>query len=128
MKLLIDTHLLLWAAGQPERLSGTASALLNDARNELLFSAASIWEVVIKAALGRDDFVVDAHVLRRGLIENDWTELPIRSVHAAAVANLQPIHKDPFDRILLAQARHEGIALVTSDHMLTRYGDPVRAV
>lgn len=128
MKLLVDTHLLLWAAGDPARLPDLARNLLDDVGNELLFSAASIWEVVIKTALGREDFQVNASVLRRGLVDNDWTELPIVSQHAVAVAGLPPIHKDPFDRIILAQAVHEGLVLLTSDEQLSRYGGPVRLV
>ena len=128
MKLLIDTHLLLWAASEPERLSQAARALLLDTENALLFSAASIWEVVIKASLGRPDFSVDARTLRRGLLDNAWYELPVSGLHAAAVSHLPPIHKDPFDRMLIAQADCEGILLVTSDADLTRYPGPIRKV
>lgn len=79
MKLLLDTHILLWAAGNPERLSEEAYILLSDQQNELFFSAASIWEIVIKSSLGRDDFQVDVRVLRRGLVDNGYHELPITS-------------------------------------------------
>ncbi|HEY7060032.1 MAG TPA: type II toxin-antitoxin system VapC family toxin [Chloroflexota bacterium] len=128
MKLLLDTHLLLWAAGQPERLSATARRLLDDPRNELLFSAASLWEIAIKSALGRDDFRVEARVLRRGLLDNGYVELPITSQHAVSTDNLPPLHKDPFDRLLLAQALCEGITLVTADAQVARYPGPVRRV
>ena len=102
MALLLDTHLLLWAAGDPGRLSSKAQDLLGDPATELIFSTASIWEVVIKNALGRSDFCVDPQQLRNGLIQNGYSELEIRSEHALAVGSLPPIHKDPFDRILIA--------------------------
>lgn len=128
MKLLLDTQLLLWAAGQPERLSSRARKLLNDAENDLLFSAASLWEITIKTTLGRDDFRVEPRVLRRGLLDNGYVELPITSEHAVNVDALPPLHKDPFDRLLLAQALVEGITLLTADTQLARYRGPVRKV
>ena len=91
MKLLLDTHLLLWAAGQPGRLSAKARKFIDDPGNELLFSAASLWEVVIKRGLGRDDFKVDAWVLRRGLLDNGYSELPVVSSHLVAIDSLPPI-------------------------------------
>jgi PIN domain nuclease of toxin-antitoxin system len=128
VKLLLDTQLLLWAAGQPEKLSAAARKLLNDPRNELLFSAASLWEIAIKASLGREDFRVEPRVLRRGLLDNGYTELPVTSQHAVNVDGLPPLHKDPFDRLLLAQALSEGITLLTGDAQLARYPGPVRKV
>lgn len=128
MKLLLDTHLLLWAAGEPRRLPAAARKLIADAGNELLFSAASLWEIAIKRGLGRDDFIVDARVLRRGLIDNGYVELPIRSEHAVAIDGLPPIHRDPFDRLLVAQAMVEGIVLLTSDPLVARYSGTVRKV
>jgi PIN domain nuclease of toxin-antitoxin system len=128
MKLLLDTHLLLWAAGQPNRLSVAALKLIDNAANELFFSAASIWEVAIKRGLGRDDFQVDPRLLRRGLLDNSYSELPILSDHVVAVDSLPPIHKDPFDRLLVAQATVEGIALLTSDSVVAQYPGPVRMV
>jgi PIN domain nuclease of toxin-antitoxin system len=128
MKLLLDTHLLLWAAGQPERLPKTARALLGDSGNELTFSVASIWEIAIKHGLKRDDFLVDPRVLRRGLLENGYVELPIASEHAVAIDTLPPIHKDPFDRLLVAQAIVESITLLTVDPVVARYPGPVRKV
>lgn len=128
MKLLLDTHVLLWAAGEPEKLSTEACTLLSDPQNELLFSAASIWEIVIKHSLGRDDFKANASQVRRGLLDNGYTELPITSQHALAVESLPPLHKDPFDRILIAQAITEGILLLTADSLLTKYPGPVRRV
>jgi PIN domain nuclease of toxin-antitoxin system len=128
VKLLLDTQILLWAAGQPERLSKAARELLEDPRSELIFSAASLWEVTIKTTLGREDFRVDPRVLRRGLLDNDYGELPITSQHAVNIDGLPPLYKDPFDRLLLAQALVEGITLVTGDARLAQYSGPVRKV
>jgi len=128
MKLLIDTQLLLWAAGEPKRLSAAARKLLLDPRNELLFSAASLWEIAIKNTLGRDDFRVEPRLLRRGLLDNGYTELPVTSQHAVSIDLLPPLHKDPFDRLLLAQALTEGLTLVTGDAQLARYPGPLRKV
>lgn len=121
MKLLLDTHLVLWAAYQPEQLPTTARVLLDDPFNELLFSAASLWEVAIKRGLGRPDFQVDPRLLRRGLLDNNYRELAITSEHAVAVDGLAAIHKDPFDRILIAQSLVEGIPLVTADPLVAQY-------
>ena len=128
MKLLLDTQLLLWAAGQPERLSAAARRQIKNPKNELLFSAASLWEIAIKNSLGREDFRVEPRLLRRGLLDNDYTELPVTSQHAVNIDGLPPLHKDPFDRMLLAQALTEGITLLTSDAQLARYRGPVRKV
>lgn len=128
MKLLLDTHLLLWAAGQPDRLSSTAGKLIGNPKNELLFSAASLWEVAIKRGLGRDDFRVDPRLLRRGLLDNGYGELPILSDHVVAIESLPAIHKDPFDRILVAQATVEGITLLTTDSVVGQYPGPIRTV
>ena len=128
MTLLIDTHLLLWAAGQPQKLSRAARRLLDDPDARLWFSAASLWEVAIKHGLGREDFRVEPVRLRRGLLDNGWRELAVSSEHAVATLDLPPLHKDPFDRMLLAQARVEGLSLVTSDELVARYPGDVRKV
>jgi PIN domain nuclease of toxin-antitoxin system len=128
VRLLLDTHLLLWAAFVPERLPDAAAALVEDAGNALVFSAASVWEVAIKAALGRPDFTVDAGLFRRGLVDNGYEELPITAAHAAAVAGLPPLHRDPFDRMLVAQALVEGLGLLTADARLGGYPGAVRVV
>lgn len=128
MKLLLDTHLLLWAAGSPDQLSKEARLLLEDPLNELMFSAASIWEIAIKRGLGRTDFQVDARLLRRGLLDNGYQELPISSEHAVSIDSLPPVHKDPFDRILVAQATVEGIILLTTDAQVAQYPGPVQRV
>ena len=128
MKLLLDTQLLLWAAGQPEHLPAGARAVVDDARNQLMFSAASLWEVAIKSGLGRGDFRADARLLRRGLLDNGYDELAITSEHAVAIASLPPIHKDPFDRMLVAQSTAEGILLLTAHPVVAQYPGPVRRV
>lgn len=128
MKLLLDTHLLLWAAGEPDRLSANARTLIDGRENELFFSAASLWEIAIKRRLGRGDFRADARLLRRGLLDNGYSELPIGSEHAVAVDSLPSMHKDPFDRMLVAQAMVEGITLLTTDSFVAQYPAPVRKV
>ena len=128
MKYLLDTHLLLWAAAEPKRLPKAARALLGDAGNTLLFSAASVWEVAIKAGLGRPDFTVEPAVLRRGLLDNGYLELPVASEHAVVTGTLPPIHRDPFDRLLVAQAQVEGITLLTADPVVAQYPGPIRSV
>ncbi len=128
MKLLLDTHLLLWAAAEPGRLSASARKLMKDVKNELMFSAASFWEIASKRGLGRNDFQCDPRLLRRGLLDNGYSELPIGADHALAIEGLPPIHKDPFDRLLIAQAIVEGITLLTSDPLVAKYAGPVRRV
>jgi len=128
MKLLIDTHLLIWASSTSFRLSSVAKALMADPANELLFSTASLWEVAIKQSQGRSDFPADARQLRRSLFDADYTELPISGEHAVAVANLPWLHKDSFDRLLVAQATVEGILLLTSDRQVADYSGPIRLV
>jgi len=128
VRLLIDTHLLLWAAAEPDRLPVEAARLIEDEENALGFSAASIWEVAIKAGLGRADFTADAGLLRRGLMDNGYVEVAITGAHAAAVAGLPPLHRDPFDRMLVAQAQVEGVCLLTADPVLAGYPVAVRVV
>ena len=128
MKLLIDTNLLLWASDFPHKLPREAAAMLADLENKLLFSSAAIWEVAIKGGSGRKDFAFDPDNLRRDLLNNGYLELPITGAHAAAVRNLPPVHKDPFDRILVAQATLEGITLLTTDRKVAKYPGPIRKV
>lgn len=128
MRLLLDTHLLLWAAGEPRKLSRKARAAIADPANALHFSAASVWEVAIKSGLGRADFQVDAVQLLRGLVENGYEELPVTGRHAAEVAHLPALHTDPFDRMLVAQARAEGLLLLTADDQVAQYRTPVLRV
>lgn len=128
MKLLLDTHLLVWVAGQSSKLSKAAKSLLSNRQNELLFSAASLWEISIKHTLQRADFRVDPRALQGVLLSNGYVELAVTARHATAVAEIHTPHKDPFDRILLAQAIVEGATLVTVDRKLVLQGGPVRGV
>jgi PIN domain nuclease of toxin-antitoxin system len=128
MKLLLDTHLLLWAAESFELLPEKARSLMADPFNELIFSPANLWEVAVKFGLGRPDFQVDPRLLRRGLLDNGYQELPITSEHAVFVAALPHIHKDPFDRILVARAIVEGITLLTANIVVAQYPEPVQIV
>lgn len=128
MKFLLDTHVLLWAAATPLKLSKTARKLLDDSANELFFSAASIWEIAIKRSISKASINIESHVLRRALIDNEYGEIPITGEHAAAIEVLPQIHKDPFDRILIAQAITEGITLITVDPVLLKYPGPIRKV
>ena len=121
MRFLLDTQILLWAADDSKRLSAKARKVLTDNDNELVFSAASVWEISIKNSLGRADFAIDPERFRRALIENLYLELPITGEHAAATALLPQLHRDPFDRLLIAQAMTEGIALLTADAEVARY-------
>lgn len=124
MQLLLDTHVLLWAAAG-SGLSQKAAAAIDDHRNTMHFSAASIWEVAIKSGLGRPEFSLDAAVFRRELLENGYNEIAISGRHAAAVSALPDLHKDPFDRMLIAQASAEGISLLTADAAVLAYPGPI---
>lgn len=128
MKLLLDTHLLLWASWQPERLSKSLTTELLAPENELFFSTASLWEVAIKFSLNRQYFHIHPQLLQKGLLANDYQEIPITSEHVMTVANLPLIHKDPFDRLLIAQAVIEGMTLLTVDAALKGYSAPIRLV
>lgn len=122
-KYLLDTHILLWAAAGS--LPPKAREIILDKQNELFFSPASIWEIDIKNALGRVDFRIDPEVLYRELLDHGYIELPISGRHALMAGALPPIHKDPFDRMLLAQAKSEGIRLLTSDATMLKYQAPI---
>lgn len=128
MRLLLDTHLLLWAAGDATQLSRAARTLILDPNTVPVFSVVSIWEVAIKRSLDRPDFRTDSRVLRHALLASGYEEMPVTGAHAIAVQTLPPIHKDPFDRLLLAQASVEGITLATADPMLARYPGSVTRV
>lgn len=133
MNLLLDTQVLIWLSGefrpsQPPPISPETLRLLEDPDNTLHFSSVAVWEVAIKTRLGRASFQIHPGVFRRALLDNGYLELPITSEHGAAVARLPPIHRDPFDRILVAQAMIEGFFLLTADELLTRYPGSVRRV
>ena len=110
----------------PERLPDEARGLIENPETEPFFSVVSLWEVAVKNGLGRAGFNVDPRLLRRGLLENDYTELDVTGAHAVAVDLLPPIHKDPFDRLLVAQASIEELTLLTADKTVARYPGPIR--
>lgn len=128
MKYLLDTHVLLWAASCPEQLGPSVCKQLEDPRNELYFSAASIWEIAIKNDLNRDDFKVDVMQFRQSLLENEYEEIPIGSDHAVFTTSLANHHKDPFDRILIAQAWVEDMTLITADAQVAQYIGPIQKI
>jgi PIN domain nuclease of toxin-antitoxin system len=127
-EFLLDTHLLVWAAKHPERLSQEAVRLIRDPLSQLLFSAVSIWEIAIKHSLGRGDFFAEPEAVRERLLSSGYRELALTSLHGIGVVSLPPIHQDPFDRILIAQATAEGITLLTSDKKIAQYPGPIRKV
>jgi PIN domain nuclease of toxin-antitoxin system len=128
MRVLVDTHLLLWSAAHSRRLPKEARRLLENPRNEVYYSAASLWEIAIKLGLRRTDFRVDLGRLRPTLSEMGFLELPVTGVHAERLVTLPPIHKDPFDRMLVAQSLCEPLVLLTNDDGLAGYGEVVRVV
>ncbi len=128
MRLLLDTHLLLWAVANSGRLSPEVRSLIEDPSNDVHYSAASIWEIAIKTTLRRKDFRVDLPLLRSSLPAMDLAELPVTAEHAVGVTELPPIHQDPFDRLLIAQSIAEPMVLLTNDAALARYGPAVRVV
>ncbi len=121
MRILLDTHVLLWALATPERLPDEMRRQIADRSNDVLFSAASIWEIAIKAGLGRDDFKVDPRRVLETAAASGFIELPVAASAALVVADLPPHHKDPFDRLLVAQAMSEPAVLFTADSRLTAY-------
>ena len=125
MILLADTHILLWSALRLDRVPAKARHLMEDEANELVFSVVSLWEIAIKSAQGRPDFNVDPRRLRRQLLRNTWREIPVTGEHALTVSDLPPLHKDPFDRLLLAQAIVEDAQLLTVDARLGDYNGPI---
>lgn len=128
MNLLVDTHLLVWSATSDKRLSSGASDLINDSDNTLWFSMASLWEAAIKASLKRPDFPIDVALLRSGLLANGYNELDVEWRHIVVFKDLPLIHKDPFDRLLVAQAIAEGMFLLTVDSVLSQYGENILVV
>ncbi len=128
MRLLLDTHVLLWLAEGSHRLSSSARALVEDRSNVPVFSAVSICEIAVKRSLDRTNFRTDPDLMRRELLDAGYEDLPVTSAHAVAVASLPSIHKDPFDRLLVAQATVEGIPLLTTDATILRYPGPIRRI
>lgn len=128
MRVLVDTHLLLWAAARSRRLPKEARRLLENPRNEVYYSAASLWEIAIKLGLRRADFQVELGRLRSALAQMAFLELPVTGAHAERLATLPPIHRDPFDRMLVSQSLCEPLVLLTNDANLAGYGEFVRVV
>ena len=128
MRLLLDTHLLIWAVSEPDRLSAKALELMEDKANMLFFSAASIWEIAIKASYKRTDFMVNVPELHSELLRNGYQEVAVLAGHTFAVVHLPHLHKDLFDRLLLAQAMREDLTLVTADALLASYPGPILKV
>ncbi len=126
MTLLLDTHVLLWALMSPDRLRPGLRSVLIAADTQVLFSAASVWEIAIKRALGRLDFGFEPETVAQAALDTEFEELPVRHTHAARVRHLPPLHADPFDRLLLAQAQCETALLVTADRALMNYPAPLR--
>lgn len=124
----MDTHVLLWAALDSPRLGERATAVVSDERNDLSFSAASVWEVAIKAALSRSDFHIDVPRFAGLLAAAGYHELPVTSAHAVRVTTLPLLHRDPFDRLLVAQAAVEGMTLLTRDVRLSAYPGSIELV
>jgi PIN domain nuclease of toxin-antitoxin system len=122
---LLDTQLLLWLAIAPDLIPATVRTELSDRRLPLLYSVVSLWEVAIKTSLGKPGFLVDAAQLRQGLKQQGLQELGIEPEHCLAVQHLPWIHRDPFDRLLVAQASHAELTLLTADRTLSRYGPGV---
>lgn len=127
MKLLLDTHVLLWALMAPQRLAAGLQRVLVDPAHEVLFSAASIWEIAIKRGLDRPAFLFEPADIAGAARGVPFAELPVHADHAAAVRTLPALHADPFDRLLIAQTVVEGALLVTADTAVLRYPIPVRA-
>jgi PIN domain nuclease of toxin-antitoxin system len=128
VRFLLDTHVLLWAAASSKRLSREARELLEDENNDIYYSAASIWEIAIKSSLRRKDFRIDLAALLATLPDMGLVELPVTAAHAAGVTSLPPIHRDPFDRLLMAQSIAEPLTLLTNDAILRRYRVGVHVV
>ena len=128
MNILLDTHIVLWSVFKTKSLSSDARMLLEDPSNQLIFSTVNLWEITIKRAQGRPDFQVDPRPLREALLLGGYQELPISSEHAMSVGQIPRIHRDPFGRLLIAQAMVEGCLLLTADRKVSRYPGLIRKV
>ena len=128
MNFLLDTHILIWAAIAPHKISSELASLLSDPSNHLYFSSASIWEISLKESLGKTDFKVSSKKLHDGLIENGYRELKVSALHAMEVLKLPFIHRNPFDRILVVTAIWENMPLLTNDSTLSPYHSLVRVM
>lgn len=128
MRILLDTHVLIWVVADVDRLDAKTADELEDTANEILFSAASIWEIAIKYRLSRPDFAHEPNQIADAARETGFSELPVYAAAAAAVATLPPRHRDPFDRLLVAQALTEPALFYTADTELASYSDLVKPI
>lgn len=128
MRLLLDTHIALWAITDSPKLSAQARNLILSPENEIYVSAASVWEIAIKHSLGRHTIPISGEKARRHFADAGYLPLPITDQHAAAVETLPSIHADPFDRMLVAQALTEPLKLVTHDATVAGYSDGILLV
>ncbi len=128
MQLLLDTHILLWAVADSQRLPVAVREVLEDPANDVFFSAASIWEIAIKTSLGRPDFRIRPEVVAGAAMAAQFQALPVDHTAAGLVADLPPLHQDPFDRLLIAQAMAAPMRFYTADRKLPPYSDLVTLV
>jgi PIN domain nuclease of toxin-antitoxin system len=128
MRLLVDTHILLWAIAEPQKLPQASQAKLEAAENEILFSAVSIWELAIKLQTGRLVLPVELDEITEAAKSMEFIELPVSAAHAASVRSLPLYHRDPFDRLLVAQAIYEPARLLTADRVLAQYSTLVEVI
>jgi PIN domain nuclease of toxin-antitoxin system len=125
MKVLLDTHILIWALADPDKLSENGRLALEDPQNEILFSAASIWEIALKKRIGRIHFPFAPDQIAKAAKESGFAELPVFAIAAALVEQLPLHHRDPFDHLLIAQAMSEPARLFTADPLFARYSELV---
>lgn len=118
---LLDTHALIWLAGEPEKLSNDAISILSDDNNRFYFSSVSIQEIAIKTALNKPSFSIDAEAMTQGLLSAGYLELPMNATHAYNLADLPEMHQDPLDRIIVSQAKMESLTLITNDRNIIKY-------
>lgn len=123
MKYLVDTHLAIWSVANSGKLPPKAAKLMGETSSVFFFSAASVWEIAIKRAKHPEDVPISAEEARNLFLEAGYRELPVSSSHSILVEHLPPLHADPFDRMLVAQAQTEGMKLLTHDHVIPQYGD-----
>ena len=128
MRILLDTHVLIWSLHHVERLPSDLCEALSRRENDVYFSAASIWEIAIKTALRRFDFNYRPDDIAAAARETGFAELPVSASQASQVAYLPPIHGDPFDRLLIAQALSMPATLVTANAVLSAYSELVRVI
>jgi PIN domain nuclease of toxin-antitoxin system len=128
MTFLLDTHFVIWIPINDRHIGKAGRRILTEPTNAFLFSAANLWEIAIKRARKGGAFAYDPRAIRKHMLANGYAELPIEGSHAVAVDSLPPIHKDPFDRLLIAQAMVEGITLLTRDRTIANYPGPIRRV